>query len=125
MGAHHPALLAGREPPERAPRLTVVKIAAAALVLSSLTAGCSGNCDEGARFSNSMASFGGYPTSRAAVDAAGAEDASNFPFDIPTTAWSVVRQTEQQHTYQSGDVALTLLLLEDRTWAVESGRCTA
>lgn len=103
----------------------VMKLAVTVVLIASLTAGCSGNCDEGAGFSNSMASSDGQATPQGAVDDAVDQDPANFPFfDLPAGGWSLVRETKTHQTLQSGSVQLTVLQLNDGTWAVESGRCT-
>lgn len=112
-----------------------MKIIVAVLLLGSLT-GCGGassdarasgggSCDEGAAFSRSMASSGGEANPQAALDAAAAENPSNYPFDIPTDGWEAVSDAGRQQTSRAGDVELTVLQLEDGTWAVESGRCVS
>lgn len=79
------------------------------LAATTLMTGCSGGCDDGAGFSNSMASSGGHVTPQAALDAAATEDAANYPFDVPTGSWELVRDTSEQQTFRSGDVEMTVL----------------
>ena len=108
---------------ERLGRLGIAGAAlgAAAIIIGSVSA-LDTSCDTDAEITYALPSRGAEPSSLAAVSRF-AESARGGPLYVPASGWSLVSEGQSQASYQAQDVRVTVVRLEDNSWAVEQARC--